>query len=109
MSEEGLKINKDAELLFLKSTLVARAYENTACIIFCNAGGPTEEGYAGLSQVAMPIQGCLPGSFEDNEVGMRVVEVDLDVLEVAERNYKIREELAKEDWHYGFGAVPYRQ
>jgi predicted amidohydrolase len=102
MSERGLKYNKDAELLFLKSTLVARAFENTCCIIFCNVGGPKEEGYAGLSQVAMPILGTLEGSFEDGTPGMRVVEVDMTVAEVAEENYKIREDLAREDWHYGY-------
>ena len=103
MSEEGLKYNKDAEALFLKSTLIARAFENTCCIIFCNAGGPVEEGYAGLSQVAMPIQGMLEGSHTDGLPGMKIVEVDMNVCEIAERNYKVREDLAREDWHYGYG------
>ena len=102
LSEEGLKYNKDAELLFLKSTMVARAFENTCCIIFCNAGGPKEEGYAGLSQVAMPIVGMVEGSHEDGIAGMKIVEVDMNILEIAEKNYKVREDLAREDWHYGY-------
>ena len=102
MSEKGLAYNKDAEILFLKSTLTARAFENTCCVIFCNAGGPKEQGYAGLSQVAMPIIGQLKGSFEDQEPGMRVVEVDMTVADVAEENYKVREDIMRGDWHYGY-------
>jgi predicted amidohydrolase len=102
MSKEGLAYNKDAETLFLKSTLTTRAFENTACIVFCNAGGPIEEGYVGLSSVTMPIVGPLPGSFEDGQVGTRVVEVDMNLLDIAEANYKVREDLARDDWHYGY-------
>ena len=102
MSSEGLAYNKDAESLFLKSTLVTRAFENTACIIFCNAAGPREEGYLGLSSVNMPIVGALPGSFEDGTPGMRVIETNMKLLDIAEANYKIREDLQREDWHYGY-------
>jgi predicted amidohydrolase len=102
ISDRGLAYNEDAELLFLNSTLVARAFENTCCVIFCNAGGPKEERWAGLSQVAMPILGRLKGSFEDGEPGMRIVEVDMTVADVAEENYKVREDLARGDWHYGY-------
>jgi len=101
-SDEGLALNPQSEALFLQTTLVARAFENTCAVIFVNAGGPVEEGYAGLSQVALPIVGTVKGSFENGEAGMRIVEVDMEVLEIAERNYKVREDLAKEDWHYGY-------
>jgi predicted amidohydrolase len=87
---------------FLNSTLIARAYENTAAIIFVNAGGPASEGYCGLSQVAMPLVGAVKGSFTGPEEGMRIVEVDMKILEVAERNYKVREDMKREDWHYGY-------
>ena len=50
----------------------------------------------------MPLVGSVKGSFTDCEEGMRVVEVDMEILEVAEMNYKVREDLAKEDWHYGY-------
>ena len=101
-SPEGLKYNPDAESLFLRTTLIARAFENTCCVIFVNVGGKAEEGYCGLSQVAMPLLGAVEGSFEGPAEGMRVVEVDMEVLEIAERNYKVRADLAKEDWHYGY-------
>jgi predicted amidohydrolase len=101
-SPEGLKYNPDAESLFLQTTLVARAFENTCCVIFVNAGGKADDGYCGLSQVAMPFVGTVKGSFDGPEEGMRIVEVDMEILEIAERNYKIRGDLAKEDWHYGY-------
>jgi predicted amidohydrolase len=101
-SPEGLKYNPDAEALFLRTTLVARAFENTCCVVFVNAGGKVEDGYCGLSQVAMPLVGAVKESFDGPEEGMRVVEVDMEILEIAENNYKVREDLAKEDWHYGY-------
>lgn len=102
MSEEGLAYNKDGEKLFLETTLVARAFENTCAVVFCNAGGPSSEGFLGLSQVCLPIVGKLDGSFADSEEGLRIVEIDMEILDVAERNYKIRKDLASEDWHYGY-------
>lgn len=33
---------------------------------------------------------------------MRIVDVDMNVLEVAERNYKVREDMKRDDWHYGY-------
>lgn len=33
---------------------------------------------------------------------MNVVELDTHILEVAERNYKVRKDLAREDWHYTY-------
>jgi predicted amidohydrolase len=79
--------------------LTARTFENTCGIVFANAGGPVEEGYAGLSQVVMPFVGPVVRMGEPGE-GMRVCEIDLGVLEEAEANYKVREDLAREDWHY---------
>ena len=87
---------------FLNSTLIARAYENTAAIIFVNAGGPESEGYCGQSQVAMPLVGAVKGSFEGPEEGMRIVEIDMNILEVAEQNYRVRQDLKRDDWHYGY-------
>ena len=101
-SEEALAFNKNAEALFLTSTLTARAYENTAAIVFVNAGGPVSENYLGLSRVVLPLVGPVKGSFEDAQEGMRVVEVDMRALDVAEDNYKVREDMAREDWHYGY-------
>jgi hypothetical protein len=33
---------------------------------------------------------------------MLVVDVDFGILETAEQTYKIRADLAREDWHYGY-------
>lgn len=102
MMPAGLKINPNAEKLFLESTLVARAFENTCTVIFCNVGGPKEEGYLGLSGVYAPIKGRIEGSFEDGEEGMRIVEVDLGIQDLAEQNYRVREDMKGEAWHYGY-------
>jgi len=100
VDDDARRFNPDCERLFLSSALVARAYENTAAVVFCNAGG--------LSQVAVPILGAM-GAFgtaeetrERGEGDMRVVEVDMEVLRVAEGNYKVREDMAREGWHYGY-------
>ncbi|KAE9968808.1 hypothetical protein EG328_007266 [Venturia inaequalis] len=95
----GLGLNPRSEALFLDSTLTARTFENTCGILFANAGGPKEEGYAGLSQVVMPFTGPIM-KMEGPEEGMRVCEIDMGWLDEAEKNYKVREDLAKEDWHY---------
>ena len=62
-------------------------------VVFANAGGPvgkvTTGSYAGLSQVAVPFKGAL-GKLGAEE-GMSVVEVDMQILEDAEDNYKVRE------------------
>ncbi len=105
MSSEGLAYNKDCEKMFVQSTLVARAFENTAAIIYCNAGGPAEEGFFGCSQVVLPIVGPVPGSFSNSEEGMRIVKVDMRTVDIAEQNYNIREDLRREDWHYGYSKL----
>ncbi|KAH7013357.1 carbon-nitrogen hydrolase [Ilyonectria destructans] len=102
MSKEGLAYNPDCEKMFVQSTLITRAFENTAAIIYCNVGGPAQEGFFGCSQVTLPIVGTVPGSFTDSEEGMRVLEVDMRAVELAEQNYEIRQDLGREDWHYGY-------
>ena len=84
---------------------MARAFENTAAVVYCNAGG--------LSQVAMPIvggQGAFGTAEEEKDKGeageFRIVEVDMEILRVAEENYKVREDMAREGWHYGYALAP---
>ncbi|KAL3421975.1 Nitrilase [Phlyctema vagabunda] len=91
---EGLAYNPLSEALFLESTLVARAFENTCMLVFSNGGG------AGLSQVAVPFRGAL-GKMGQEE-GSTVVDVDMQILDVAEANYKVREDMAKQGWHYEY-------
>ncbi|KAH7161492.1 carbon-nitrogen hydrolase [Dactylonectria macrodidyma] len=102
MCKEGLAYNPNCEEMFVQSTLITRAFENTAAVIYCNAGGSAEEGFFGCSQVVLPIVGKVPGSFTDGEEEMRVLEVDMQAVELAERNYEIRRDLARENWHYGY-------
>jgi hypothetical protein len=33
---------------------------------------------------------------------MLVVDLDMQLLDAAEENYKVREDLARADWHYDF-------
>lgn len=100
-SPAGLSYNPNAETVFLDAALTLRAFENTCNVVFANSGGPPGEGYAGQSQVVVPFVGPilkLGGSAE----GMGVVEVDGRIAELAEENYQVRADLAKDDWHYDY-------
>lgn len=70
-------------------------------IVFANAGGPPGRGYAGLSQVVVPFVGPLVHMGSCAE-GMSVVDIDMQVLEDAEDNYRVRADLARDDWHYDY-------
>lgn len=60
-----------------------------------------------MSRVTVPFIGAIPEStFEGGEEGMKIVDVDMEILEEAESNYKVREDLAGVDWHYGYGVRP---
>jgi predicted amidohydrolase len=86
-----LALNPKSEVAFLDSLTVARAYENTCAVAFCNAWGE--------SQVAMPILGCL-GKLGVEKEDTIISEVDLDVVRVAGEHYKIMADLGSEGWHY---------
>ncbi|KAK7544749.1 carbon-nitrogen hydrolase [Phyllosticta citribraziliensis] len=100
-SPAGLARNPSSESLFLDSTLTSRAFENTCAIIFANAGGPPGKGYAGVSQVTVPYVGPIARLGSAAE-GMCVVDLDMSIVEDAEQNYRIREDLARHDWHYDY-------
>ncbi|KAI1443759.1 putative hydrolase, carbon-nitrogen family [Annulohypoxylon stygium] len=107
VTDEGYALNPDGEALFLQSTVVSRAFENTCAIVFVNAGGPPEKGektsFAGLSQVGVPHIGSL-GKLGRAE-GISIVDLDMDVLKIAENNYKVREDMKKEGWHYAYTQI----
>lgn len=73
-------------------------------VVFANVGGPVGEGkkgsWAGLSQVAVPFQGAL-GKLGPEE-GMSIVDVDMEILEEAEHNYKVRADMGSDGWHYDY-------
>ena len=33
---------------------------------------------------------------------MSIVDLDMEILQEAEDNYKVREDLARDDWHYDY-------
>ena len=126
-SPYGLSVNPMAEAVFLESMVTARAYENTCAVIFVNAGSPatsrdreadglsTKKGvrgpvsntksayshYAGLSRVALPFVGALGDETKNSaSEGMSIVDVDMRHVEEAEANYKVREDIASQSWHY---------
>ncbi|KAL8647922.1 MAG: hypothetical protein Q9210_005274 [Variospora velana] len=105
-SAHGLSVNPHSEALFLESTITSRAFENTCAVVFANAGGPKgspNSNYAGLSRVAVPFLGALGEETKNtSEEGMSVVDLDMRHVEEAEANYKIREDLVKEDWYYKY-------
>lgn len=106
-SEYGLALNPQSEALFLESTLTARAYEQTCCVIFVNAGAPAgradKGAYAGLSRVCLPFLGAIGEETKDSsEEGMSIVEINMEIVEEAEKNYQVRRDIAREDWHYTY-------
>ena len=62
-----------------------------------NASGPPES-FLGMSQVTLPIVG--PVAKMGSEEGVMVADMDLGLLDVAENNYKVREDIKREGWHY---------
>ncbi|QQK43604.1 Nitrilase/cyanide hydratase and apolipoprotein N-acyltransferase [Penicillium digitatum] len=96
-SLEARAYNPDSEALFLESTITSRCFENTCGVVFANAAGPSED-FLGLSQITLPLVG--PIAKMGTEDGFIVADVDVGAIEAAERNYKVREDLKKVDWHY---------
>lgn len=92
LQEEGININKESERVFMESATTLRAFEGGVAVIFCNAGG--------CSGVTMPVLGEATRCGDQEE--MRIAEIDLDVLRVAEGIYKVRQDLGSVDWHYGY-------
>jgi hypothetical protein len=68
-------------------------------VIFANAAGPKED-FLGLSQITLPITG--PVGKMGAEEGILVRELDVGVVEAAEANYKVRQDLKRGDWYYTY-------
>jgi len=84
--------NPDSEVVFLDAVTLARACESSIAVAFCNAGG--------CSQVSLPLVGSRGRIAPSDRDEMSLVEVDLEVLRVAERNYKVRDDMLAAGWHY---------
>lgn len=91
-----LALNLNSEVAFLDSVTVARAYENTCAVAFCNAFGE--------SQVTMPVLGTL-GKLGIEKDDMIISEVNIDVLRAAEEHYKVRADLQDDGWHYSHSVT----
>lgn len=51
----------------------------------------------------MPFIGALGDETKDSaEEGMSVVDLDMQILDEAEKQYKVREDIARGDWHYTY-------
>ncbi|WOO82226.1 putative nitrilase [Vanrija pseudolonga] len=84
----------DYETSVLSALSYARSFETETVWVLSNAGGPAEEGFMGGSAVWAPLRGRV-GGFPKSEVGVRLVEVDIDVLNDGRDLYKIREDASR--------------
>lgn len=101
-NEEALKLNPDSEQLFIESTLTSRCFENTCAIVFANAAGPADF-FLGMSRVVVPFTGPVQGkSMPAEEEGHMIVDLDMSVLNLAEENYKVRQDIKSDGWHYTY-------
>ncbi|CUS10882.1 unnamed protein product [Tuber aestivum] len=99
LTEPALRWNPKSEAIYLGSTVISRAFENTSCIAFANVGGREDSGFAGLSQIAMPLMGDIAKA-EGTHEQMIIGEVDMEILRDAEESYKVREDISRPDFHY---------
>jgi len=103
-NDAGLKWNVDAERVFVDTTVTARACENTCAVIMANAGGPPNKPsklYQGDSCVTVPFLGPISKLAGPAE-GMIIANLDMQIVEDAEKDYQIRADLARADWHYDY-------
>ncbi|KAK9900272.1 carbon-nitrogen hydrolase [Cystobasidium minutum MCA 4210] len=96
LTDEGKLYDPEAsgEKSWLDSLVVTRAYENECVVVFVNCGGPAEQGFLGRSAVAAPLKGVI-GRIESGEAQLKIVDVDLDVIQAAKKVYQIREDYDK--------------
>lgn len=93
----GIKYDKNSEIKLIDSICTARAFENEIIFVYSSAASRqktegTVDTLAGHSQIAVPFRGCIK-KMNNNKEGMFVQEVNTDILNDAEKVYKIREYL----------------
>lgn len=93
----GIKFDANSEIKLVDSLCVGRAFENEIILIYCNAAGKLNLGkysdtLIGHSQIAVPFKGCIKKLDHNNEE-MFIQEIDTAILKIAEKSYKIREDL----------------
>lgn len=92
----------DYEYHLVQALAYARSFETETVLAMCNAGGDEPRGFMGGSGIWQPFKGKLKGSAvsvssDDTTTDLRLYEVDLGILPVARRTYKIREDWEAED------------
>lgn len=93
----GLKYNKKSEIELVNNISVARAFENEIAFVYSNAAGKYNiKGYKGTlighSQITLPFVGAIK-RLNHNEEEMFIQEINTNILNDAERSYKIRRDL----------------
>lgn len=83
----------DAESRFIDSCVQARAFENELAYIFVNAGGSYQSKLVGHTQIATPWYGTIAKLGRTKvDFDLLIREIDLDLIDLAENSYKIRED-----------------
>ncbi len=92
---EGLKRNSQTEEQHLDALCLTRAIENNIVFVYANAAGTmhfpngTADHLVGHSQITLPITGAL-AKLEHNSKEMIIQNVDLSILDLAEKIYRLR-------------------
>lgn len=95
---KGLEYNPDSENIFINSTIATRAFEQNVCVVFCNTGGPAEEGHFGCSQICLPFMGPIIKLSAEEQIVVKEVEFK-NILEDAEDVWNIRADIMSPDWY----------
>lgn len=97
----GKRYDKESETKLVDALCIGRAFENEIIFVYCNAAGEINKGkYSdaltgiGHSQITVPFKGAIRKLNNDKE-GMFIQEIDTDILDAAEKVYKIRKEIKK--------------
>ncbi len=95
-------INPAAEEELVDALCSARAFENEIVLVYCNAAGEfSTPGFIdeliGHSQVVVPLQGVVKKLSHNNEE-MIVTEIDLQNVVLAEKVYRLRQDLKQRPW-----------
>lgn len=74
--------------------MLARAIETESVWSLCNCGGDPMSGYMGGSGVWVPLRGNI-GGIPGPGAGLRIMEIDMNVLQDTQKVYKIRDDYAR--------------
>ena len=97
----GQRHEPKSEQILIDSCCTARAFENEMAVVFCNTAGTWKGSKgvlnsAGHSQFAMPFLGRV-AVIEDNHEAVLTCELDMSILDEAERCYEIKADLMDGD------------